>query len=121
MPFVLHLEYQRPPFDLTLRVKDTQRQFKTLEIREVRVRYETQLERTITPRQRVERFEDGCDSREVFVSFLDALPRHAPVKVLITADAVRPDGTREPLEFQEQFSPSSLDWIGDWFSGATSA
>ncbi len=46
------------------RVKDTQRQFETLEIREVRVRYETQPERTITPRQRVERFEDGCDSRE---------------------------------------------------------
>lgn len=121
VPFLLHLEYQRPPYDLTLRVKDTQREFETLEIREVRVRYETQPEQTVTLRQKVEPFEDAYDSRDVFVHVLEALPRHAPVEVTITADAIRPDGTRVPLEFQEQFSPSSLDWIGDWFSWVTSA
>jgi hypothetical protein len=121
VPFLLHLEYQRPPYDLTLRVEDAQRQFEAFEVREVRIRYETQPERTITPRQTVERFEEGHDGQEVFVHILDALPRHAPVDVTITAEAIRPDGTRVPLEFQERFSPNSLDWIGDWFSWATSA
>lgn len=121
VPFLIHFEYQRPPYRLTLRVKDTQRQFETLEIHSIRIRYETEPERTVTYPRKVDQFEDGHDGQEVFVHLWDALPRHAPVEVIITADAIRPDGGRVALEFEEKLSPSSLDWMGDWFSWAASA
>lgn len=119
--FLVHLEYERPPYMLTLRVKDTQNHFEALDVRLVRIRYQGEPERTVTPSQRVTRFEDEYDCREATVRAWDALPSHASVEVIITADAIQPNGKRVPVEFRETLSPSSMDWMGNWFSWAASA
>lgn len=121
LPPLLHISYQRPPFNISLHVEDTFQSFERLEITSVTIQYDGEEPQSVVPDKSVIKFEMGYLDYPEIRQNIGEVDRHKKVTVTVKATAIRINGTAVELELSETFHPTSFHRATDWFSWIVSS
>ena len=113
IPFLAYVEYQGPPFLVTLEITDDENRLETVHVNRVTLLRENGQQENLSIPQSFCSFRDEGDGRKAVFPVLENLNRHEPLEIRVEIVLRKPDGTQVEFQISGRLVPETRQGMTD--------
>lgn len=113
IPFVAYVDYQGPPFLVTLEIRDDENRLETVLVNRVVLLQENGEQEDLPVPQAFCSFRDEGGGRKAVFPVLENLGRHEPLEVRVDIALRKPDGTEVEFQISGRLVPETRQGMTD--------